>query len=477
MVTGRSFLLFGTIMALAATDNVALAEGPFDPTFAGGGVFPYAYWFGGDEASLAGAAFDPLGRLIVATTINSAGKDTFAATRHLAFESDVLILPWSPTLAAGLPDGAFGTNGVATGFFDSDGRSFANNAAVDHEGRVIIAGTVDGSAMCPDGSVKEVFADALVRLRNDKGFDGTPDLTFGTFGAVTYGDCSHDTQGISNFAVGSDDAIVAVAAQEADGLYETNVIRWKSSGELDGSFGKGGVSSSTFEGNSTINYGIAIDGNGKILTAGEAIEGDGSIVGLLSRYKTDGTLDSTFGSLGYAQLGTIGKNELGYFGYVCCIAIDSKNRAIVAGTIVTGGTEPDTAEESAFVARFTETGVPDSSFGSHGFVHFSTDTLTEAYALAVDRQDRPLVAGNLRSPYFPNTATSLTQLNLDGTSNKAIGFDGTYTASFGFSGAFVTSLLLDQQGRPTLTVNGYDSDGRAVPTLVRYDELFGEGFD
>jgi uncharacterized delta-60 repeat protein len=480
MLSEKKFLFLGASVALAiaaGTSNAAFAEGPFDPTFAGNGLFPYSYWFGGDEANISGAAFDPLGRLIVATTINSLGKDTFAATRHLASQSELQILPWPPFFTDGLPDAAFGTYGIASDFFATDITSSANKVAVDHQGRVVIGGTADGSATCSDGSKKEVSTDVIVRLRNDKGFDGKPDLTFGSFGAIGYGDCLHATQGISDLAVDKDDSIVAIGAQEADGLDEANVIRWKPSGELDGSFGDGGVASSTFEGNSTINYAIAIDGAGRILTAGEAIEGDGSIVGLLSRYQTDGTLDSTFGSLGYAEFGAIGSNELGYYGFVCCIAIDSKNRAIVAGTIVTDGTEPDTAEQSAFVARFTETGMPDASFGSHGFVHFSTESLTEAYALAVDRQDRPLVAGNLRSAYFPNTATSLSHLNLDGTLNKAVGFDGIYNAAFGYSGAFVTSLLIDQQGRPTLTVNGYDSDTRPVPTLIRYDELFGEGFD
>lgn len=465
-------------LILLSVNTLAFADGPFDPTFAGDGLFPYSYLFGEDVAENSGIARDSLGRLIVATSVghHAFGKYGLAATRHIS-DSGASLLP-HPIFSDGLPDISFGTNGIASGFLDADSDSYATAIAVDHQDRIIVGGSANGLATCSGGSTIGIGEDTLVRIRNDKGFDGQADFSFGGFGVANYGDCSHDTNGISAIAVDKDDNIVATGSVRQGGPAEVSVVRWTSGGQLDNTFGNVGATSAAFMGNNTIGNAVAIDSAGRILVAAQASTDDGMLIGLLTRFTSDGKLDTTFGSDGYAQLGTIGQDSLGYLGHVCCIAIDSRNRAIVAGSIVT--TSPDdseASEQSAFVARFTEKGTPDETFGQHGFVYPSSDQMTEADALAIDKEDRPVIGGDVRSSYFPRAVSVLSHFNLDGSLNKAVGFGGIYTAAFGFSGSYVTSMLIDGLGRPTLTAIGDDSDTREVPVLIRYDEMFGDGFD
>ncbi len=458
----------------------AFADGPFDPTFAGSGLFPYAYWFRDSLAEASGIARDSHGRLLVATSVTSTDKDGLAATRHIAVDGEALI----PELTDGVPDKAFGTNGIASDFFGPDNFSYATAIAVDHHDRVLVGGTVGGTVHCPDGTTKYVVTDGLVRLRNDKDFDGQADLTFGTFGAAIYGDCSNATWGIASMAVDSNDSVVTTGTVYKDSRYEASVVRWTSDGQLDGGFGDAGAASAAFMGNDTFGTAIAIDSLGRILVVARASTDDG-VVGLLTRFTPDGKRDTTFGSGGYAQLGTLEPRDIVIIGTnsfdspnVCCVKIDSRNRLLVAGTAFTPSMgSSETLEQSAFVARFKDDGKPDETFGLHGFVYPSANQLTGADALAIDNKDRPVVGGYVRSPYFPSEVTVLTHFNLDGSLNKAVGFGGVYTAAFGFSGSYITSLLIDGAGRPTLTASGDDSDSTQVPVLIRYDELFGDGFD
>jgi uncharacterized delta-60 repeat protein len=462
---------------LMVMSNFALADAPFDPTFAGGGLLPYSYWFHPDFATTSGIALDSGGRLLVATSVgnHSTGKFSLGATRHLGGIGESLV--FFPPFVDGLPDGTFGDDGIASTFFNPDSNSFATSIAVDSHDHIIIGGSAEGIATCPDGSMTAVDADVLVRLRDDTGFDGQADLSFGTFGAAVYGDCSHYTQGIAAIAIDANDNVVAVGTGKSASLYAVNLIRWTSEGTLDRSFGSSGVTAATFEDSTTIGNALAIDTEGRILVAGTATKTDGTIIGLLSRYGTDGTVDTSFGVHGFAELGSIGRSELGYLGYVCCVAIDSKNRVIAAGTRVFS-VGPEAVEQSAFAFRVTAAGLPDSTFGTRGYVYFSTDEMKYANVLAIDNRDRPIIGGGVPSTYYPIGATALIHLNLDGVVNSAIGFGGTYTATFGYETPYLTSLLIDRQGRATLTANGYDSDGRSsVPVLIRYDELFRDGLD
>ena len=209
------------------------------------------------------------------------------------------------------------------------------------------------------------------------------------------------------------------------------------------------------------------------ITAEPSIETliDGSRVALLARYTSSGELDTSFGSAGFVQIAVLGD-----YGQVCCVAIDSRDRIVVAGTVDTSVT-PDAYRPDAFVRRLRNDGSADEAFGLHGVVYPSPSELTEGSSLTLDKKDRPYVTGAASTIYSPYRSEVLFHLNLDGSLNEAVGFQGIYTTALGFSSTYGTSVLVDPSGRPTVAALAYDSDSRQVPVLIRYDEMFGDGFD
>jgi hypothetical protein len=228
----------------------------------------------------------------------------------------------------------------------------------------------------------------------------------------------------------------------------------------------------------TISYGdddtggvaVAVDDSGRKIAAFEAVA-HGNSVAVLARYTSSGELDTSFGSVGFVEVAALGE-----YGQLCCIAIDSRGRIVAAGT-VDESTELDAYRPNAFVTRLLNDGSADETFGRRGIAYPSSNELTEGTGLTLDDKDRPYMTGATSTIYSPYRSEALFHFNLDGNLNKAVGFQGTYTTAVGFSSTYGTSLLIDPYGRPTLTAIAYDSDSRQVPVLIRYDEMFGDGFD
>lgn len=65
----------------------------------------------------------------------------------------------------------------------------------------------------------------------------------------------------------------------------------------------------------------------------------------------------------------------------------------------------------------------------------------------------------------------LLHANADGTLNAALGSGGVYEEPCGFSNCYPSSMAVDQQNRPTITIYS------GQPILYRYDEMFGAGFE
>ena len=86
-------------------------------------------------------------------------------------------------------------------------------------------------------------------------------------------------------------------------------------GDLDRSFGDDGKVRMGFCGGYASPYSVAIDSRGRIVVGGQNTWSDGSCV---DRYRSDGTLDPSFGSGGEV------KTDLGAAGGVRAVAIDSQ---------------------------------------------------------------------------------------------------------------------------------------------------------
>ena len=175
--------------------------------------------------------------------------------------------------------------------------------------------------------------------------------------------------------------IVVAGETVAGGTASMIVTRYRSDGLLDMSFGTGGVvtiaksTPSALRGPS-----IAIGADGKLVVAG-AVAGSTVVVRLLP----DGALDRTFNHTGYAPAQS---------GVAQLVAIDGANRAVVVGDAV------ETPGAAAW--RFTSAGQLDTTFGSGGLATLAAGRF--ARAVAIDASGRPVVAGD--APFIERLTTN-----------------------------------------------------------------------
>jgi uncharacterized delta-60 repeat protein len=265
----------------------------------------------------------------------------------------------------GAIDTSFGTNGKVTTAV-STGSDVANAVAIQPDGKIVVAGSVD---VTPKGK-----SFAVVRYNADGSLDGS----FGTGGKV-----------ITSFGSQSDEAFAVVV--QADGkivlgghyLSATQgldfaLARYESNGTLDFGFGVNGLATAPVRaGNSRDSiYALAlqtIGGEQKIVAVG----GEGDFT--LSRFNANGTVDGTF------RMGQGLDNEFGtVVGSARAVHVSADNKIIVAGD----------ANNDFALLQLKEDGTNDTTFGGSGAVVTKVSTTNWDRATAVIRQaDGKVVVG------------------------------------------------------------------------------------
>jgi len=198
------------------------------------------------------------------------------------------------------------------------------------------------------------------------GQDGGLDTTFGTGGKV-----------ITSINSGSDIAYSVVLQSDGKILVAgttTNTItgkdflclRYNTNGTLDTSFGNAGVFTSDLQtGSDDVAYSLALQADGKIILAGYSDDGSNKNAAIL-RLNTNGSIDTTFGNSGKTLTDFIANraNE------IKVVKINP-----LTGTIVVGGKSATTATNSQMIiARYTSTGLIDTTFGTSGIATISNSS-------------------------------------------------------------------------------------------------------
>src|SRR5262249_54395297 len=127
---------------------------------------------------------------------------------------------------------------------------------------------------------------------------------------------------------------------------------------------------------------LALSG-GKILVSGELPQSGTGGDFLVARYNTDGTLDSTFGTGGWAII-DFARSDDTNFG----LAVQADCKVLLVGRVDQQSTYYDFG-----VARLNVDGTPDTSFGNAGRVtiDFGTGGDDSAFAVAVQADGRVVV--------------------------------------------------------------------------------------
>jgi len=417
---------------------------------------------------------------------------------------------------------SFGTGGVVTTQVNGSEVSQGFAVAIQAADQKIVAG---GDTQYPD-----IFA--LARYNTD----GTLDSTFGSKGVVTTSFGNSDYPQVNSILVQPSNGKIVAGGIEyylntRTYSYQAQFVlaRYTASGSLDSTFGKGGKVTTLFPsyggyGQAGINT-VLLRSDGEIVAVGGANESawkDDYVA--LALYKSNGALDTSFGSSGTAvdtslDTSTSSPNSGGGTTTVYTYfspsggALESDNSILVAGSHVTettvtnssGTLVSDTINESDLaLVHYLTTGMRDSSFGTNGIV--ITPITPTGVTMSNASGSNVLVQPNgaiveVGTAAGPNGHTDflLARYNANGspdTSFGGVGYAlvdlgatssgdsvvlqpngqivaaGLVGTSFNQSGAGATSgfatVRLNTDGSPDTTFG----TGGAVITQVLYDDLY-----
>lgn len=230
--------------------SIALArynpDGTLDASF-GGGTGKVTTTIGAISDRATSVALQADGRIVVTGTSYVDGSDENVVVAR--YEAD------------GALDGSFGTG---AGFVITEIGSFgdfARSVAVQSDGRIVVAGSTQRSASFLDVDVMMVRYDA----------SGALDASFGGTGKVITPIGPTYDEALS-MAIQMDGKIV-VAGRTFDDTFEIAVLRYKQDGVLDGFFGSSGMVVTPIGTSGQANS-VAIQSDGKIVTAGRSVDGD-----------------------------------------------------------------------------------------------------------------------------------------------------------------------------------------------------------
>ena len=196
-------------------------------------------------------------------------------------------------------------------------------------------------------------------------------------------------------------------------------------GDLDPTFGTGGIVTtpittfSTFDSNA---YAIAVQSNGKLVTAGLSYSYNNDFTILtsvfaLARYNTNGSLDTTFGNGGIVTT-AIGTTD----DTAQAVVIQPDGKIVAAGNSDTS-TSDNPAHRFALV-RYNSNGTLDPTFGNGGIV--TTPVGADAGAFGLALQGTKLVAAG-----FSDNRFAVVRYNANGSLDSTFGTGGIVTTPIG----------------------------------------------
>src|SRR5215211_5198592 len=227
-------------------------------------------------------------------------------------------------------------------------------------------------------------------------------------------------------AVQPDGKIVA-AGELIDGTshWYFGAFRYLPSGELDPSFGAGGWVDTDF-GSFEFPHALALQRDGGIVVAGEG-DCQYALCFVLARYRPDGSLDPGFGEGGivHTPFGLVqGSRALD-------VSIASDGRIVAAGFVQKGGDAQDSSHFA--VARFLPDGRLDTSFSRDGRATVDFGYGNDiAYGVATQGGGRIVVAGQgTRNRYRTEDDFAFARFRRNGRLDRGFSGDGKRTVSFG----------------------------------------------
>lgn len=412
------------------------------------------------------ASFGTGGKVITNVDFNDEAKDidlqadgkilVTGTTTTIGGASDILLIRYNDD---GSLDPTFGTGGVVSTDVGVASGDSAYKLALQADGKILVEGYTDANAS----------ANGILLRYNA---DGSLDASFGTGGKVIIdsGTNANDSLTALNY---QPSGIIKVAGYSyINGLADSFVVSFNSDGSRDTSFGSSGQVFTDVGASSTDTiYSTVIQPDYKILAAGQTNAG-GSNNFFVTRHNSDGTLDSSFGSLGkvVTDVGVLSDDD------ARALTLQTDGKILVTGFSNTAGSF------NVIVIRYNSDGSLDTSFGTAGKVitDIGANSNDKARDITLQTDGKILVTGtsNASGLYDP----FLIRYNSDGSLDAGFGIGGKVTTDVGTNSNNEYAYALAFQADGKVLVSGSTHDGVSYNAyLIRYnsngslDASFGAG--
>ena len=280
-----------------------------------------------------------------------------------------------------------------------------------------------------------------------------------------------------------DDGKIVTAGVALNANYEgeAKVIRLLSDGSPDTDFGTNGVVSLALNLES-YGYDLLLKENGQILVTGLSSIQPYQFVMAITQLNADGTIDSTFGTNG-STIVNLGNGD--EYAYGMTLQPDGK-------ILIVGNSLDANFFNVPTVLRLTAEGDLDNTFGEDGVVFYPvTEVENELWCVAL-QSDGKIVVGGHYAPDLFDVDVLLARFNTDGTLDETFGENGAVKDALNDAGfAECYDMVIDANDHIIITgyaasslgndafVKKYDSDGAADFSFGTNGEVYSgiEAFD
>jgi uncharacterized delta-60 repeat protein len=392
------------------------------------------------------------GKTTVSNSVAIDSSDRVIVTGYSRDTNSVQNMFITRYLANGKLDTSF-AGGVIFKNYTPGKDTIGQSVAIDISGRILVAGDTNN-----DNSVSSMFITRYLA-------NGTLDTTFGNGGVIFKNYTPGGNTFVNSLIIDSSDRIlitgvtgVTSVTSVTNSVKNMFITRYLTNGTVDTAFSDDGVIIKNYTPRGqTEGFSVAIDSSGRVIVTGYS-RGTNSVSSMfITRYLTDGTLDTTFGDGGVIFKNyTPGGNTEGF-----SVAIDSSDRVIVIGY-----TDDDNVVSSMFITRYLANGTLDTNFNSPDGVIFKNYTpggYTFGLSIAIDSIGRILITGdtvdNIVSSMF--LTRYLANGTLDPTFNNRDGVIFKNYIPGGDTGG--ADIAIDSSGR--ILVTGYTNGADKISSM------------
>ncbi|WP_343633431.1 T9SS type A sorting domain-containing protein [Fluviicola sp.] len=278
------------------------------------------------------------------------------------------------------------------------------------------------------------------------------DSTFNSNGYLPYLGPNSNSEGNLGSGMGSalqaDGKIVTILKRDPNSPdLMMHVYRYLPDGMPDPTFGTNGAVS-TFCGQASIGYDVAIQQDGKIVLVGESEYCINGICGasqfIMMRLKTDGSLDSTFGNNGHLLTNNVFAGTTGTY------SIPKNLHILPDGKFLVGGIGPG---GKPAIVRLNTNGFPDNTYGVNGVFSLTNITRSQYRSMAIGPNGEAY--GLLFTDTWDQTTISYDSTNYSDVTVFKLTPDGQLDQTFGTNGLFRFDMdVTDQPFSITVSSSG-----------------------